>query len=103
MNMTDIVALSPFIVLASTATGVLLVSVFYRNHAASVLLTVAGLSGSFGALFKSAEVAPRTVTSLIIADGYGLFFIGLICLTGIVVACLSFGYLKGRRVNPDEY
>lgn len=103
MNMTDIVALSPFIVLASTATGVLLVSAFYRNHAASVLLTVAGLSGSFGALFKSAEVAPRTVTSLIIADGYGIFFIGLISLTGIIVACLSFGYLKGRRVNPDEY
>ncbi len=103
MSNTDIVALSPFIVLAATAMAVLLLSAFYRNHAAGVLLTVAGLSGSFGALFRSAQITPRTITSLIIADGYGLFFIGLIYLTGIVVACLSFGYLKGRRVNPEEY
>ncbi len=103
MSMTDIAALSPFIVLGSTAIAVMLLNAFYRNHTVSALLTIAGLSGSFAALFNCAQIAPHKVSSLIIVDGYGLFFIGLISLAGIVAACLSFGYLKGRKVNPDEY
>ncbi len=103
MRMTDIAALAPFIVLASTAIAVMLLSAFNRDHRVSVFLTVAGLGGSFAALLKSAQLVPHNITSLIIVDGYGLFFIGLIALAGIVVACLSFGYLRGRKVNPDEY
>lgn len=103
MSTADIVALSPFIVLACSAIVVMLLSAFYRSHVLSALLAVAGLVGCFAALFKSARLLPHAVTSLIIADGYGFFFIGLISLAGIVVACLSFGYLKGRKVNPNEY
>ncbi len=103
MSMGDIAALSPFIVLAFAAITVMLLIAFYRNHGATVLLTLAGLGGSFAALFTSARLIPHRVTSLLIVDGYGLFFMGLISLAGIVVVCLSYGYLKGRKVNPHEF
>jgi NADH-quinone oxidoreductase subunit N len=103
MSRIDIAALSPIIVLAATAIAVMLCIAFYRNHKVTALLTLAGLGAAFAALFIAAPLIPHSVTALVIVDGYGLFFMGLILLSSFVVASLSYGYLKWRGGNLDEF
>ena len=103
MNRTDIAALSPIIVLAATAIAAMLIIAFYRNHKMTAVITIAGLGAAFAALFMAAPLIPHSVTSLVIVDGYGLFFMGLILLSSFVVASLSYGYLKWRDGNLEEF
>ncbi len=103
MSKTDIAALSPIIVLAATAIAVMLIIAFYRNHKVTALLTLAGLGSAFATLFIAAPLIPHSVTALVIVDGYGVFFMGLILLSSFVVASLSYGYLKWREGNVEEF
>lgn len=103
MSRTDIAVLSPLIVLAATAIAVMLGIAFYRNQKVALLFTLLGLGTAFSALFIAAQHIPHAVTTLLIVDGYGLFFMGLILLSGFVVATLSHGYMKWRDENPEEF
>jgi NADH-quinone oxidoreductase subunit N len=103
MTLTDLVTLSPLIVLSATAIVVMLVIAFYRNHMLSALLTLLGLILSFIALWISASTAAPQVTPLLILDGYALFYIGLLLAATFVVAVLSYGYLERRAGNHEEF
>ncbi len=103
MSTSDFIALSPVIVVGAAAVAVMMLIAFYRSHILTVLLSVAGLAGSFFALFPAAGLAPRAVMPLIVIDGYSLFYMGLILVSGLVVTALSYGYLEGREVTPEEF
>ncbi len=103
MSMTDMAALSPIIILALAAIGAMLMIAFYRSHKAVAVLTLLGLGASFAALFIASRFIPHFVTALVVVDGYGLFFMGLILLSSFTVASLSYGYLKWRDENPEEF
>ena len=100
MNARDITALLPLILLAGTANAVMLAIAFKRNHALAAGLTVAGLAAAFLSLFAASPLAPRQVTSLLLVDQYALFYMGLIIISAVAVAVLSYEYLEkhdGRR------
>ena len=96
-------ALMPFIILAAATIAVMMLIAFNRSHALTVLFTMAGFAASFSALFYFYSVIPRTVTPLLILDGYAFFYIGLILAAGFIVSALSYGYLDGRREDPEEF
>jgi len=95
---TDLLALLPWIVLAATAVVTLLAVAWRRSHGLAAGLTLAGLALAFAALPLAASVAPRPVTSLVIVDGYALFFTGLLLAAAFVVGLLAHGYLA----TPEE-
>ena len=103
MNASDMTALMPFIIVAAAAIGVMMLIAFYRRHALTALLTMAGFAASFFALFYSSSVIPRPVTPLLVLDGYAFFYIGLILAAGFVVSALSYGYLARRGEDPEEF
>jgi NADH-quinone oxidoreductase subunit N len=103
MSASDLIALSPIIVVAAAAVAVMMLIAFSRSHILTVLLAVAGLGGSFFALFPAAGLIPREVTPLIVIDGYALFYMGLILISGLIVGILSYGYLDGREGNSEEF
>jgi NADH-quinone oxidoreductase subunit N len=103
MNKTDLFALLPYLILTATAVVVMLVIAFRRSHLTSCSLTLAGLVLSFLSLFPVMHLSPLKVTSLIIIDGYSVFYTGLIVAAAFVVALLSFGYLANRKGNREEY
>jgi NADH-quinone oxidoreductase subunit N len=103
MNVADLIAILPFLVLAFTIVGVTLVVAFRRNHALTAILSVLGLAVSFAALGPAASFVPRQVTPLFAVDGYALFYMGLILAAGIAVLLLSYGYLSGRSQPQEEY
>jgi NADH-quinone oxidoreductase subunit N len=82
---------------------IMLVIAFYRNHFLTVLLTVTGLVLSLATIFLVSPMAPKRVTPLILVDGYALFFMALIFATSLLVALLSYGYLKRQGGDIEEF
>lgn len=97
------IALMPFLILAAAPVAVMILIAFYRSHALTVLLTMAGFAVSFFALFYSSSAIPRSVTPLLVLDGYAFFYIGLILVAGFIVSALSYGYFDGRGEDPEEF
>ena len=102
MNATDLLALSPLIVLTVTSAVVMLAIAFHRDHRLTFGLTLAGLLLALASLAWSASYAPRPVTPLLILDDYAIYFSGLILLAGIVVTLLSYNYFQGY-LGAEEY
>jgi NADH-quinone oxidoreductase subunit N len=96
-------ALLPFGVMAAASIVVMLGGAFRRNHAAAAGWTVAGFFLALATLPVAASVAPVSVAPLLVVDRYGLFYTGLVFAAGLVVAVLSYGYLRERRGAPEEF
>lgn len=103
MNSADLLALSPLLLAAATPVVIMLVIAVYRSHFLTATLTVAGLILTIAAIFLIYPMAPRSVTPLILVDGYALFFMALIFATTLLVAVLSYGYLNKHEGNREEF
>jgi NADH-quinone oxidoreductase subunit N len=103
MNVADLTALSPFIILAATTVVVMLIIAFYRSHTITVILTLSGLVLSAASIPFVSCTLPRTVTPLLMIDHYSLFFIGLIVAASFAVAGLSYSYLEIQQGHREEF
>ncbi len=103
MNIGDLTALSPFIMLSITALVVMLTISLRRSHLLTVILTLSGLALTLASVSGALCQAPREVTSLIIIDRYALFFLGLIVIGTFAIAALSFSYFEDRTGEREEY
>jgi NADH-quinone oxidoreductase subunit N len=103
MNIADLIVLSPFIILATTAVVVMLTIAFYRNHKLTVILTLSGLVLSAASLSYISCLVPRMVTPLLIIDQYALFYIALIIAAGFSVAALAYSYLEVHIGHKEEF
>jgi NADH-quinone oxidoreductase subunit N len=101
--MTDLYALSPFIIIAAAPIIIMLVIAIYRNHLLTAFLTsLSFIVAAYSAYIVSA-IAPWTIGNLLVIDQYALFYLGLIFLASFVIVLLSYGYLKDREGNLEEY
>ena len=98
---SNLMALSPLILLAGSAVVVMLAAAFYRHPRPVMMLTLAGLVLSFASLFLSQGVGSRQVTALLVLDHYALFFIGLIVAATFVVAVLCYRYFGGDESRHE--
>jgi NADH-quinone oxidoreductase subunit N len=99
MNVADISAVLPLLVIAGASIVVMLGIAFQRSHALAAVLTFVGLLAAFISLYAVAPLAPRQVTSLLLIDRYALFYMGLIVASAAAVAVLSYPYFE----NHDGY
>lgn len=102
MGTSDFIALLPILTLAGFVVLTMLQVAFWRR-----LDTAAGLCGgaclaTLGSVSAGWSVAPRTVTPLLVIDGYGLFYAALIVLATAVVSALSYGYLVKQNAEHEE-
>ena len=102
MNSTDTLALLPLLLLAATAVVVMLGIAVKRSHALTATLTLIGLAASFLSVFAVAPLVPRQVTSLLLIDGYALFYLGLIIVSAAAVAVLSYQYFAKHDGQREE-
>ena len=104
MTLPDLITILPFIVVTAAVVVLMLLIAFYRHHGLTAGVAMIGLAAAFAALFAVRFYAPgRQVTPLILVDNYALFFMGLLFAAGFAVALLSYGCLKGRAGNREEY
>ena len=98
---SNLMVLSPLILLAGSAVVVMLAAAFYRHPRPVMMLTLAGLILSFASLFLSQGVGSRQVTALLVLDHYALYFIGLIVAATFVVAVLCYRYFGGDESRHE--
>lgn len=103
MNELQFQALLPFIVLAAASVVVILLIACGRSH------TVIQVTG-FGmmclvvfAMWYVKSTLPVQVAPLLVVDGFGALFTGLIIFSVLVVGLFSFIYFEEREENPKEY
>ncbi len=102
MSGQDFVSLLPLTVMASAAVLIMLAVSVRRSHLFVLLITLAGLAGAAAMLPVAAQAGPRNVTSLLVIDGYALFYTGLILAATFGVALFSFVYLRRREGQQEE-
>ena len=102
MNATDTLALLPLLLLAGTTIVVMLGIAAKRSHKLTAGLTLTGFAASFLSIFAVARLVPRQVTSLLLLDGYALFYLGLIIASAAAVAVLSYQYFAKHDGQHEE-
>lgn len=94
--------LLPQIVLAVAAVVAMLSIAVKRDHLIIHKFTLIALIVAFGAMFYL-PAGSTHVTSLFVVDGFSFFFTGLILAAVFFVTIISYPYLKGRNIDPQEY
>jgi NADH-quinone oxidoreductase subunit N len=102
MNATDILALLPLLLIAATSVAVMLGIAAKRSHALTAALTLTGLTAAFVSIGAAVPLVPRQVTSLLLVDGYALFYMGLIIASAAAVAVLSYQYFENHDGHREE-
>ncbi len=103
MNQLQLLALLPFIVLASAAVVVILLIAFRQSHTVIQVTGFLMMCTVVFAMWYVRDTLPRTIMPLFIVDGMGALFTGLIVLCVLVVGLFSFIYFEEREENPKEY
>jgi NADH-quinone oxidoreductase subunit N len=102
MRSADLLAILPLVVVAATTIVVMLAIAVRRNHRITAALTLAGLALAFASIWMAAPETPRQVTPLLTADGYALFYTGLIIAATFATVLLAHGYWALREGPPEE-
>lgn len=102
MTASDIPALLPLLSLILTTVLAMLVIGFYRNHQVVFGITIIGLLAATGSLLVLVNTLPHQITPLLQIDGYGMAFMLLTLLAGIVITCFSHTYFDRRSDQPEE-
>ncbi len=104
MSDINLLALSPYMALATTTVVVMLASAFYPRHELLAGLATAGLAASFAVVLVTAGTSDRRATALLRVDDYSLYFIGLLAAIAVIVVAFSYGYLdRSERRVGDFY
>jgi NADH-quinone oxidoreductase subunit N len=103
MNAADFVALLPLITIAATAIVVMIAIAIRRNHKASVVISLLGVSAALAGLPLSASAAPRQITSLLVLDSYSRLYMAILLGAVGFVFMFAYDYLKRRQERPEEF
>jgi NADH-quinone oxidoreductase subunit N len=103
MNAADYVALLPLITIAATAVVVMIAIAIRRNHKASIVISLLGVSAALASLPLSASAAPRQITSLLVLDSYSRLYMAILLGASGFVFLFAYDYLKRRQERPEEF
>jgi NADH-quinone oxidoreductase subunit N len=95
--------LLPFIVLAAAPVAVMLAITLRRDYRVCAALTLLGLVLALAMLPVTLSQSSREATGLFIVDDYAVFYMGLLLATAIVLALLSYRYLKVQTGDREEF
>src|SRR5258708_5792264 len=102
MNGTDALVLLPLLLRAGTPVAVMLCIAAKRSYGLTAGLTLMGLAASYVSCFDVAPLVPGQVTSLLLIDGYAVFYLGLIIASAAAVAVLSYQYFAKHDGQCEE-
>jgi NADH-quinone oxidoreductase subunit N len=103
MTVADLSALLPLIAVATTIMVLLVMIAIRRSFVTAAVATLIGHGVALATLPMAASAMPHPVMSLLVLDGYGLFYLALLLTVSGMVAMLAYGYLKGRGGNCEAF
>lgn len=103
MSKNDLYSLIPLWILSSAAILNFFSISIKRNHKVIFIITVLSLVVDFLFLTSYSLYHQQRIDPLLIIDGFGIFNIGLILLTTLFVALMSYAYFEQREERKEEY
>ena len=103
MNGSQLIAISPLIILGATPVLMMLVTAFVRRHGLIMGIGLAGLGATVLAVFSLSGENGQQVTPLLVYDPWAAAFIVLVALSTAFVFLLSYPYLDSFDDNREEY
>ncbi len=103
MTELQLLALLPFILLAAASMIVILLIAFRQSHTVIQIVGFMMMCAVVFAMWYVRDTLPREVLPLLIVDGFGALFTGLIIFSVLAVGLFSFIYFEEREENPKEY
>jgi NADH-quinone oxidoreductase subunit N len=103
MNQNDFLHLMPLIILTVAAMVNMLVVAAWRNHKIIYVITAVSFVAAFLSLFELRDVTTYSIDPLFVIDGFGVFYIGLILATALLISMLSYAYFEQREERKEEY
>ncbi len=101
MQPVDLTALLPLIVIGCAPVALMALVAIHRNHALTAGFTAASFVAALATLPAASQAAPHHEL-LFTVDAYGLFFVALILVTGLLVTCLTYGYFEKQHTQREE-
>ncbi|SIT77839.1 NADH-quinone oxidoreductase subunit N [Pontibacter indicus] len=103
MTLTDFQHLLPLLILTFAVLVSMLVIAVGRNHKIMYVITAVSFLAAFASLFELRDVGRYTIEPLLVIDGFGVFYIGMILLTALLISMLSYAYFEQREERKEEY
>jgi NADH-quinone oxidoreductase subunit N len=103
MNADQLFALLPLVALASGIVMVMLIAAFARSHVSVSRMTAVTLLITMACLPLAANKIPISVTTLLIVDGFGLLFCGIILAAALSISLMSYPYWQVRNIEREEF
>ncbi len=102
MTATELIALLPIIVLATSCVVLMLIIAVNRDYKLIWRCSMAGVLLTLLSVPIAARVIPVTATELMIIDQYALFFSGFLLITGLYILIFSYRYFQNRAGENEE-
>ncbi|CAG9296462.1 NADH-quinone oxidoreductase subunit NuoN [Celerinatantimonas diazotrophica] len=99
----QLIALLPLLIVGLTVVVVMLAIVCRRCHAVAAWLSVIGLVIAFISLGAVHSEMPLNIEPLMRADGFTIFYSGLVLIASLATCILGYSYLKGYTHNREEF
>lgn len=103
MTLTDFQHLMPLLILTFAVLVSMLVIAVGRNHKIMYVITALSFLAAFVSLFELRDVGRYTIGPLLVMDGFGVFYIGMMLLTALLISMLSYAYFEQREERKEEY
>ena len=103
MTKNDFLGIVPLFILTSAAILIMFSISVKRNHKVIYAITLFSLLADFIYLVVYMGGLKWVIEPLFIIDGFGLFNFGLILVTSLVVAMISYAYFEQREERKEEY
>ena len=103
MTEKDFLSLTPFLIIAIAPVVIMLVISILRNYRVVFWFTVLAFLASFVSIFFILPSIPNTIGTLFIVDVYGLFFLGILLVSALLVTFISYEYIKQLEGIREEY
>ena len=103
MNELQFEALLPFMVLAAASMAVILLIAFRMSHTVIQIAAFFMACLVILAMWYVKDTLPQQVLPLLVVDGFGALFTGMIIFSMMAVGLFSYIYFEEREENPKEY
>ena len=103
MTEKDFLSLTPFLIIAIAPVVIMLVISIVRNYRVVYWFSVLAFLAAFASIFFILPSIPHTIGTLLIVDVYGLFFLGILLISALLVTFISYEYIKQLEGIREEY
>lgn len=103
MTEQDLLCLTPFLIIAIAPVVIMVVISILRNYNVVYCFSVLALLAALGSIFFILPSIPHAIEPLFIIDIFGLFFIGIIIISALLVMLVSYDYIKRIEGVREEY